>query len=269
MKHALTARSSTLPLTLAVTGFLVGCQAAPPASGSVAIANEADSVLGYLLAKYDANGDGSVVAAEYDRDADRFARLDRDSNGRIDAADFESEEEDGERMSGMRAQLVVASYFQGDDNPELLHRAELTGSITSYDEDGNGQLTAAEFEASAAERANALEDIPPMMRRMLGDSGPWSHLVRAIDSDADSELSQAELLAFFDGRDSDSNGVWELGMPEPPGINGTREPESGPRVGSVAPDFELPLLHDESGRKVRLSSFRNEKPVALIFGSYT
>ena len=40
-----------------------------------------------------------------------------------------------------------------------------------------------------------------------------------------------------------------------------------PAVGEEAPDFELPLQGD--GRRVRLSSFRGVKPVALIFGSYT
>ena len=56
------------------------------------------------------------------------------------------------------------------------------------------------------------------------------------------------------------------------------------RVGQVAPDFELELLADskpatakaaakrkpaaENG-KVRLSSFRDKKPVVLFFGSYT
>jgi len=40
-----------------------------------------------------------------------------------------------------------------------------------------------------------------------------------------------------------------------------------PAVGDEAPDFELPQL--ESDERVRLSSFRNHKPVALIFGSYT
>ena len=40
-----------------------------------------------------------------------------------------------------------------------------------------------------------------------------------------------------------------------------------PRRGDVAPDFEL---RDISGRNpVRLSDFRIEKPVALIFGSFT
>ncbi len=41
-----------------------------------------------------------------------------------------------------------------------------------------------------------------------------------------------------------------------------------PRVGGRAPDFELPLL-DDRAKTVRLSSFRGERPVALIFGSYT
>lgn len=40
-----------------------------------------------------------------------------------------------------------------------------------------------------------------------------------------------------------------------------------PGVGAEAPDFELPRL-DTTGR-VRLSSFRGVKPVALIFGSFT
>ncbi len=39
------------------------------------------------------------------------------------------------------------------------------------------------------------------------------------------------------------------------------------RLGDEAPDFEL--RYKKSEETVRLSSFRGEKPVALIFGSYT
>ena len=40
-----------------------------------------------------------------------------------------------------------------------------------------------------------------------------------------------------------------------------------PRVGDAAPDFEL---HDANGENpVRISDFKGEKPVALIFGSFT
>jgi hypothetical protein len=37
--------------------------------------------------------------------------------------------------------------------------------------------------------------------------------------------------------------------------------------GDTAPDFNLPLLG--KSESVRLSSFRNTRPVVLIFGSYT
>lgn len=40
-----------------------------------------------------------------------------------------------------------------------------------------------------------------------------------------------------------------------------------PKVGDVAPDFELRDAKGES--PVRLSDFRGRKPVALCFGSYT
>ncbi len=40
-----------------------------------------------------------------------------------------------------------------------------------------------------------------------------------------------------------------------------------PNVGDVAPDFELRDVNREN--PVRLSDFQGQKPVALIFGSYT
>ncbi|MDA0264068.1 MAG: hypothetical protein O3A93_04555 [Chloroflexi bacterium] len=43
--------------------------------------------------------------------------------------------------------------------------------------------------------------------------------------------------------------------------------EMGPHVGDVPPDFELKRAGSEE--RVRLSSFKDKRPVALIFGSYT
>ena len=40
-----------------------------------------------------------------------------------------------------------------------------------------------------------------------------------------------------------------------------------PKVGDVAPDFELKDVDGEN--TVRLSDFRGDTPVALIFGSFT
>ena len=40
-----------------------------------------------------------------------------------------------------------------------------------------------------------------------------------------------------------------------------------PKAGDVAPDFQLRDLQGET--PVRLSGFRGQRPVALIFGSFT
>jgi hypothetical protein len=40
-----------------------------------------------------------------------------------------------------------------------------------------------------------------------------------------------------------------------------------PKVGGLAPDFELSDINGENS--VRLSGFREQKPVALVFGSFT
>jgi hypothetical protein len=40
-----------------------------------------------------------------------------------------------------------------------------------------------------------------------------------------------------------------------------------PKAGDMAPDFELRDVHGEN--PVRLSGFRGQRPVALIFGSFT
>ena len=43
--------------------------------------------------------------------------------------------------------------------------------------------------------------------------------------------------------------------------------EMGPQVGTYPPDFCLKQLGTDE--RVRLSSFRGQRPVALVFGSYT
>ena len=43
---------------------------------------------------------------------------------------------------------------------------------------------------------------------------------------------------------------------------------AAPKVGEPAPDFELPLLGARE-TTVRLTDLRRERPVAIIFGSYT
>jgi peroxiredoxin len=42
---------------------------------------------------------------------------------------------------------------------------------------------------------------------------------------------------------------------------------NAPKVGDLAPDFELTDTNGEN--LIRLSDFRGRKPVALVFGSFT
>ncbi len=56
--------------------------------------------------------------------------------------------------------------------------------------------------------------------------------------------------------------------PQPGAHRPARPPRPpAPKVGEQAPDFTLQLLNSEE--TVQLSSFIGERPVALVFGSYT
>lgn len=56
--------------------------------------------------------------------------------------------------------------------------------------------------------------------------------------------------------DRDSARVWQ-----------EKYDNKAPKVGDMAPDFVL--TNNEGLNPVRLSAFRGQKPVALIFGSFT
>ena len=43
--------------------------------------------------------------------------------------------------------------------------------------------------------------------------------------------------------------------------------DQAPKIGDLAPDFDL--LDSNGENHVRLSDFRDQKPVALVFGSFT
>lgn len=63
---------------------------------------------------------------------------------------------------------------------------------------------------------------------------------------------------------------WQVELPD--GVRSALEAtlvrgETGPKVGDLPPDFDLKRLGSEE--RVRLSTFRGKKPVALAFGSYT
>lgn len=82
-----------------------------------------------------------------------------------------------------------------------------------------------------------------------------------LDRNGDGALTEAD----FEG---DARGEGRGGRGARGGRGGGR-PERGqaPKAGEMAPDFALKSKDGKS--TVKLSSFRGQKPVALIFGSYT
>ena len=136
-----------------------------------------------------------------------------------------------------------------------------------------------------------------------GPPGPdvpsvWDYLKERYDKDGDGRIARGEYErddAHFARLDTDGNGAIERSDLEGrargrPGYDETQPPAAG----EEAPDFALDVLepapgglgaaegflagdrdrNDEGAKRkeperVRLSSFRGKRPVALIFGSYT
>lgn len=118
--------------------------------------------------------------------------------------------------------------------------------------------------AAAAQQASTLD--PAVLTKLL----------RQYDKDGDGKVQKSEYPrtdAAFANLDRDGNGVIdERDTTTAPPKRAQRTPRDRPggvpKVGAVAPDFDLPMLGMKD-TTVKLSSFRGEKPVALIFGSYT
>lgn len=270
---------------------LAGCNA--PQSSHVA-PESVGSIFEYLAAKYDHNGDGAVDPAEYARESEGFARLDSNSDGKLTAEDFPAER--WERDLGIRdmppemreragaryaARAVVLAYFRADSatGDPALSREGLEQAFARLDHDASGALDATEF-------ARATDAVP-----WGGPGEAWEILRTAIDVPSESRPSASEDPGKAEAeagsvRATPGDGLvaldeflrYHAGMAGkdgllrgPPGVDPLAAAPGlagdGPPVGSFAPDFDLEP--PEGGARVRLSSWRGKRPVALIFGSYT
>ena len=250
---------------------LSGCQSAPGPEkefGHVVapMADEGD-VWDYLEQKYDADRDGIITKAEYDREGDRFHRLDHNKDGAISADDFSSGFGSRRGMRRrMRARRLVAQYFQYDEDPTTLTLEELELAMVAYDANGDHQLDRDEFEATAESRKiEILSGDFPMMRMRMRRFEPWDGLLAGTDDDGDGIIGHDELVGYFNA-EADGDRVWNLDRLMR-GRGSSMRRGGGVREGEMAPDFELKSSH--GGESVSLSSFRGNLPVALIFGSYT
>ena len=119
-------------------------------------------------------------------------------------------------------------------------------------------------------------------QRGIGPLGPevLNKLLQQYDKNKDGKIQKDEYprtAEAFANLDRDRNDVLEAADFEAGFARGSRDPRGPedkdklPQVGSLAPDFELPLLGSEGKKRktVKLSSLRGKRPVALIFGSYS
>lgn len=167
-----------------------------------------------------------------------------------------------------------------------------------FDTDGDGRITPDEFEGPAAffarldrNKDGAIQaddfdwsDTSPYLRQVAASKS----LFQRIDRNGDGRISAEEWNTIFmrmqSGKDHlDPDDLQALLFPPPrhgnrPGpsttvlLKGLLKAEigsifEGPAVGATAPDFELKTQHGD--QTVRLSDYRGEKPVVLIFGSFT
>ena len=241
-----------------------------------------ETVWAYLADRYDADGDGAISEAEYARDAAQFSRWDRDGDGELSAADFErSSSRDGGsgRGNGMSmgmARRTLARYFQTDDDAGLLPLSEANEAFALYDgSDGSaadGRLTEGEFTCSMDERFQAVPgDESPMVRRAMEDAEPWPTLLAGIDGDGNGELTPTEIGAFYTDvmrTETIDYSEWsERGAPRRQPAADAGGDQLAAQQGQPAPDFTLASPDGETTYK--LTDFRGDRPVALIFGSYT
>jgi len=285
MKHLHASLSSVLPLLLGL-GWLAACRSpepqalADPVGGqgpqleAIAAFETADSVFGYLLQRYDEDGDGAVAAGEYTRHDGQFARWDLDADGRLTEQDWSSGDlRVGEQIDAMQRLDVLGRYFQTDeDGLEVLTLEELARAFDEYQgsEGTDEELTRQEFRSRSGAREVELPgDGSMMMQSYVGGGGGWRRLTRGFDADRSKTLSLQELSAVFEELD-----VRELRFDQvryddgAPGARfAERDYEAGLVPGSEVPDLTLSPLH--GGPPVNLRSVAAERPVALIFGSYT
>jgi hypothetical protein len=112
--------------------------------------------------------------------------------------------------------------------------AKVFGFLTSaYDKDKDGKITKAEYPRGEERFAN-------------------------LDRDGDGVLTRQDFTAATPG---------QRAQPRRSPLPHARAGHL-PRIGDVAPDFELPMLGMKD-TKVKLSGFAGDRPVVLIFGSYT
>ena len=161
------------------------CRSTSPAP--VVASDDVDNAFVWLADRYDADGDGTITEEEFDREGAEFARLDRNEDGVLDAADYPAPKSQGpptdgaDRWNAMPAsskesyramydgRAVLLTYFQPDEEATELPRDAMLWIFDELDTDESRDLD--ESEVACATDA----------RPWGGPGKAWPLLVAAVD----------------------------------------------------------------------------------------
>jgi Ca2+-binding EF-hand superfamily protein len=167
------------------------------------------------------------------------ARLDKDADEGITADELRDHSRAFKRLDRDRNGQIKADDFDWtDDSPYMKQLSQSEQLFRRLDASSDGRISSEEW-AKAFERLKGKQD------------------------EATSEDLRALLFPPAGSRDRPKPDVLLAGLIS--GEIGSHQP--GPSVGDLAPEFQL-RTHDGT-RTVRLADFRGDKPVVLIFGSFT
>jgi Ca2+-binding EF-hand superfamily protein len=199
----------------------------------------------------------------------------------VSAACAFAQDEQPQRRKRPKAPEAAQSFEKLDKNKDgYLDASELPerlkGRLQRVDQNNDGKVSAEEYKRVAARLGNQA----PAQR---GQAPAEGALFRLLDADKDGKLSREELeksLKLFDKLDKNKDGMLDqeelkAAPQKKPGRPGevitpaakAERHKDALKTGDLAPDFTLPDL--KGTRELTLSSYRGQKPVVLIFASYT
>jgi hypothetical protein len=162
-------------------------------------------------------------------------------DGKIDRKGFRGPKELFDRLDRDGDGVLHAGDFDWSENAPFLRQQALARALFSrLNQDGDGTLSAKEWQDAFAKLAGPKGALTPEdLRKMLYPGGPPRSMTPPS--------RWHRLFGFFSG---------ELGSLH-----------EGPNPGEPAPDFTLSTPDGKA--VVKLSDYRNNKPVVLIFGNFT
>ena len=171
-------------------------------------------------------------------------QFDRNGDGVVDRKELGDHADYFESLDRDRNGVVTAEDLDWSDKSAFLkQQAQVNQVFRSMDKDGDGKISREEWEAA--------------YERLAGDKGGFQ---------------VADLQAFLFPSPKNA-GKGKKGGPSKEVLikafldGDAGSPFEGPKVGEMAPDFVLPTY--DRKKKIALADFRKDRPVVLVFGSFT